>query len=684
VTAPSPISFERDVLDLLASRFGHKGFRQGQDQVVAAALAGRDVLAVMPTGTGKSLTYQLPAVLRPGLTLVISPLIALMRDQVQALRQRGFSAAMLSSHQNQSEISAIVSNIETFSLLYLAPERLRNRDFMARLKDSNVQRLVVDEAHCLSQWGHDFRPDYLTLGELRNQLGNPPVTAVTATATARVQEDIVRVLDLQNPLRLVTGFDRPNLQYEVAVLPGEQAKIVALKHFLTVLPRPGVVYVGTRREAEDVARLAQEWGLRASHYHGAREAKDRESVQAAFMSGRLDIIVATNAFGMGIDKKNVRFVIHYRLPGTLEAYSQEAGRAGRDGQISRCVLLYTPNDRKLQEFFIDSSVPSEHELRRIWGYLHASRELDTKDPDHDVNVVQKRWLTLDQNLQIPSSKLRVIVSNLESQGALERLPAAGGMLKVRLPETVPEFDSDKLQKYREHRVTLLEEMVGFATRHRCRRRLILDYFAERVEWENCGSCDVCAPAPPYPWERAMLEAVSQLDGLAREHLLDVLQGRRVPRGLAFESSLRDWPREELSAFLEILTHKALLRDDPEFPRLSALGVVALAPPALPVGSTTMLFADLALSVLPLAQAGLPPAQVAEQLAVPAANVEKVMLRFLARGDLLLENFVARDTVRRIRQLADELGYAPLAPLRAALGPSVSEFELRAVKAVDEA
>jgi ATP-dependent DNA helicase RecQ len=675
---------------VLEGRFGHLGFRPGQAAVVAAALEDRDVLAVMPTGAGKSLTYQLPAVIGLGLTVVVSPLIALMKDQVEGLRSRGVSAAMLNSSQSPEESRAILARLKTFSLLYVAPERLRSTDLLEPLKRLGVRRLVVDEAHCVSSWGHDFRPDFLRLGELRRLLGGPPVSALTATATRQVQDDIVRVLEMRGPdgddlgssgpgssgpVRVVTGFDRPNLAYRVLRVPGERAKLEALRLLLEKSPKPGLVYVGTRREAEEIAAACRAWGVRADFYHGARTPAERDGVQDAFMAGRLEVVVATNAFGMGVDKANVRFVVHYRLPGTVEAFYQEAGRAGRDGKPSRCVLFYDTEDRKLQEHFIASTIPSELELRRVWAYLHAARD--------DANRVRVRRANFDKNLDLPGAKVSVVLSNLNAQGAIEIHASSGGTLVATVCETVPEFDMGVLESYRTHRTALLGQMLEFARSGRCRRRLILEYFGETLTWESCGACDICQPPlePLAPWERRALEGVLELDGCDTNRTLDALSGVTTRgRKLEPETELRfpDWPREELTALLGLLEGRGWVTGAATRPGLTDAGRAILAAKPEP---------EILDDPLEQFRSGQTISELAAALNLPLKDLERRFLRHLERGELRLEELVSPERQTRIRALAEELGYSPLAPLRAALHdtwPGLTDLEILAVRVTDEA
>jgi ATP-dependent DNA helicase RecQ len=645
---------------VLAQRFKHANFRAGQLEVVTAALEGQDVLAVMPTGAGKSLTYQLPAVMQTGLTLVISPLIALMKDQVDVLKAKKIAAVMLNSSQSVEDQAAIMGNLAGLSMLYLAPERLRAPGLLEALKTLKIARLVIDEAHCVSSWGHDFRPDYLALGEFRKNLGNPPVTALTATATRHVQNDIVKVLEMQTATRIVTGFDRVNLNYRVTKVPGENAKKEALQMLLERMPRPGLVYVGTRKEAEELSAFVNSLGIKCSFYHGARETSERDAVQDAFMSGKLEVVIATNAFGMGVDKANVRFVIHYRLPGTVEAYYQEAGRAGRDGKPSRCVLFFDPQDVNLQVFFINNSIPSELELRRVWAYLHAAR--------NDKNQVNLRRAALERNLELPDSKLRVILSHLVAQDGLELLPSASGMLHAKVSEQLPSFDMTILETLRQHRLTLLEEMEGFAKTTRCRRHMILEYFGEVGLAAPCGTCDVCDPPKDVltPWDRRALEGVLEHEGLARDKLLKTL----IEEG----GKLATWSAKEAETSLQFLEQRGLILGA----RITELAREQLL---VKVASRTVA-TDPVLATLELHNAGKTTSQIAAQLETDETTIQKRLLKLLEKNEVQLISLVTKSVAAQIRKLAETLGYSPIAPLKAKLGASVTEFEIQAVRIAD--
>lgn len=358
---------------VLQDRFGFPGFRPGQREIVTHVALGRDALVIMPTGAGKSLCYQVPGLARGGTTLVVSPLIALMKDQVDGLRQLGIRAACLNSslsRQEHAEVSDALMRGD-IELLYVAPERF-TPSFLNFLGRVDVRLLAVDEAHCLSQWGHDFRPDYLRLGRVREALGKPPTVALTATATPEVQADIVQTLGIGQGRVFVRGFDRDNLLLEVASVSRRNQKDQLVPEL--VLPGPSLVYCATRKNVERVTTALREAGVRAGMYHAGLSPDDRTRVQDDFMADRVPVVVATNAFGMGIDKRDIRNIVHYDMPGTIEAYYQEIGRAGRDGRMSRAVLLHQASDRRIHEFFIDNAHPPVEWVQRVYDGLLAYDE----------------------------------------------------------------------------------------------------------------------------------------------------------------------------------------------------------------------------------------------------------------------------------------------------------------------
>jgi ATP-dependent DNA helicase RecQ len=347
-----------DLTRQLSEQFGFAKFRSGQEEVIRAILAGRDAMGVMPTGQGKSLCYQLPATMLPGLTLVISPLIALMQDQVASLKQRKIAAAAFHSGLTGSEKHRVIQDLnqKKLQLLYLAPERMQHEGFLQLLRSLWVSLLVVDEAHCISQWGHDFRPDYLKIGRLRQELTNPPCLALTATATARVQTDLCKRLSLRDPFKLVAGFRRANLALSVRLCQSRQEKLAALERLVGETDKGTIlIYCATRRAVEEVAEWLGQSHQSVGYYHAGLSDEERQLVHDDFRRGTVRILAATNAFGMGIDKSDVRLVVHFDIPGSVEAYYQEVGRAGRDGRPAACVLLFHERDLATQEYFIQQA-----------------------------------------------------------------------------------------------------------------------------------------------------------------------------------------------------------------------------------------------------------------------------------------------------------------------------------------
>ena len=378
--SPSPRPTLADARAALRAAFGYDQFRAGQEMAIESVLAGHDTLVVLPTGGGKSVCYQVPALVLPGLTVVVSPLISLMKDQVDALEARNLPAAFINSTLTSAQVSDRLARAARgeIRLLYLAPERFDFGNVAARLASIGVSLLAIDEAHCISQWGHDFRPSYLRVAEARIKLGSPPTVALTATATPEVREDICRQLALRNPRTIITGFDRTNLTYHVLPARNDSEKDTLLVETLRKHEGLAVVYASTRKSVDRLSFLLDQQGIPSAGYHAGLDDAHRREVQEAFMTEKIRAIIATNAFGMGIDKPNVRLVIHHSMPGTLEAYYQEAGRAGRDGLHSEVFLLHSFPDRFTHEFFIKGSYPERATVEQVYASLaRAARNVDT-------------------------------------------------------------------------------------------------------------------------------------------------------------------------------------------------------------------------------------------------------------------------------------------------------------------
>jgi len=482
-----------DLERLLHHRFGHPAFRPGQDRAVAHVAAGKSALVVMPTGHGKSICYQLPALARGGTTLVISPLIALMKDQVDGLKARGIRATSINSslswEERKDRISAMTRG--EFDLVYVAPERFTTR-FMETLARTDVRLLAVDEAHCISQWGHDFRPDYLRLGRVREALGGLPTVALTATATPAVQTDILNLLGIPDAQRFVTGFDRENLALEVVSVRTPSAKNTALPGLIS--NQPALIYCATRKHVTQVTELLAHHGFQVAAYHAGLSHDVRRSVQEDFLGGRLPVVVATNAFGMGVDKADIRTIVHYDLPGTLEAYTQEIGRAGRDRQPARAILLHRSADRRLQEFFIEGAHPPLALVHRVYDALRSAEESPLWwSPDE---VADRAGMHDDQ--RTASSCLSV----LRQQGLITRATSRDNEsgrvihgIAIPDPSAPLRLDESEMKRRLDHAHAQLDRMLAYADAP-CLRRAILDHFGEQPPWERCHRCSGCSTGRP--------------------------------------------------------------------------------------------------------------------------------------------------------------------------------------------
>ncbi|MFF6989593.1 RecQ family ATP-dependent DNA helicase [Streptomyces sp. NPDC010273] len=471
--------------------FGWQHLRPAQLSAMKAVMKGHDVLAVMPTGAGKSAVYQVPAVLLGGPVVVVSPLIALQRDQMQSLLGSGvLRTAAVNSAQRKSDNETSWARISASSVdvVFLAPEQLAKPEVTDRLAAVRPRLLVVDEAHCVSSWGHDFRPDYLRLRHARERLGNPPVLALTANAAAPVRRDIAERLGMNDPVEIVAGFDRPNIRLEVAAFQDAAAKERFVVERAAVEEKPGILYAGTRKAADNYAEQLSELGLAAASYHAGLSAAERQEAQDRFSSGELDVVVATSAFGMGIDKADVRFVLHASVPGSLDAYYQEIGRAGRDGAPARAILAYRSQDLGLQRFFA-TGAPDADALRRVAEFLRGEGDA--------VSATRLR-----AECEIGATALSAVLNLLEETGAVRtgrdgsRFVGTVGTVGADGASADDDIDAvvrDALAVHATHvklERSRVDMMRGYAETTDCRRRFLLGYFGDSGP-VPCGGCDNC-------------------------------------------------------------------------------------------------------------------------------------------------------------------------------------------------
>lgn len=477
------MSKERAVAEaqrLAQERLNFTALRPEQEEALSSVLAGKDTLLVLPTGGGKSAVYQLAALMLSGPTVVISPLIALQRDQVEAIDAVELGdAALVNSHEGRKARTDALENAGDLDFLFMAPEQFSASETLDRLRDAQPALFVVDEAHCISEWGDSFRPDYLRLGAVIEELGHPTVLALTATASPRVREEIVERLHMESPTIIVRGFDRPNIHLAVVRFHDKDVKREELLRRIQDEALPGIVYVSTRKHAEEIAELLAGNGLKASAYHAGLKASERQAIQDAFMDGHTDVIVATSAFGMGIDKADVRFVYHYDIPESVDLYYQEIGRAGRDGNPARAVLLYRPEDLNIHQFFAGGGQVNEEQVEAV---IEAIQDQDQPLSPGDLLGVT----------DLSKAKFTTAINRLEEVGAVDVL-ATGEVIEGEHHEEPLELASEVLE-VEDHRRqadrSRIDMMRAYAEVQNCRREFLLNYFGETYQ-PPCGNCDNC-------------------------------------------------------------------------------------------------------------------------------------------------------------------------------------------------
>jgi ATP-dependent DNA helicase RecQ len=481
-------------------RLGFEQLREGQQEAIAAVLEGHDTLVVQPTGSGKSAIYQIAGLLINGPTVIVSPLIALQKDQLDSIMSNGLAhAAVVNSAQRTSEVREAFEKLDEGSMefLFLSPEQFANDETRSRVLTNKPSLFVIDEAHCISEWGHDFRPDYLKLGAVIDALGHPPVLALTATAAPEVRREILERLHMRNARVIVSGFDRPNIYLSVRAFTSDEDKLAALLDAVLEEPKPGIVYCATRKNVELIAAALVERGADTVAYHGGMRAKDRDRIQTAFMAGEHDIIVATNAFGMGVDKPDVRFVFHADISDSLDSYYQEIGRAGRDGENARAVLFYWPDNINIQKFLKGGGELDRAKVEQVAEIVHQEGEpVDMDDLREETGLSER--------------KLAKAINRLAEQGAVETLPDGD----IAPAEDAPDLGEaakaavEEQRKRKEFEALRLEKMRAYAELASCRRAYLLEYFGDTTQ-EACGHCDNCCEGSPD--ERAKVEVSRKVE-----------------------------------------------------------------------------------------------------------------------------------------------------------------------------
>jgi ATP-dependent DNA helicase RecQ len=545
------------MLELGREWFDIQYFRPGQALAIRNVIGGLDTLAIMPTGAGKSLCYQLPALELDGVTLVVSPLIALMKDQHDKLAVLNIDVLRLDSTLSPRDEATALARLSDGRpcIAYVTPERLGEPRFRERLAGVRVALFVVDEAHCISQWGHDFRPAYLGLGDAVRALGRPPILALTATAPPKVKDDILAQLGIPEASVIDIGLDRPNLRYHVIQASTERKKQALLLRLLDRQSGCGIIYAATVKAVDALADFLASSGIECGRYHGRMRAKERERVQTAFMDhGDPRLMVATNAFGLGVDKQDIRFVIHYNFPGSLESYYQEAGRAGRDGKPANCVLLYQPEDKRIQSFFLGGRYPTPEQTRAVAEaliaiYLRGAAPV-ALEPDEASFVPLK---DIAEKADTPAKKARVVLSFLKEVGFAAEAPGARFAPLTDAPPSLEELAraTTRYEQKRAQDRARLAAILRYAQSHLCRTRLLVTYFGY-TDAEPCGLCDNCQRAQKQAQEQAA--ATGSSPGIRRPPV-----GTTPPINTASAASVAPVTGEDSGAARRALVSEAMAR-----------------------------------------------------------------------------------------------------------------------------
>lgn len=554
-------SSDEKIYHTLHHEFGFSEFKPGQLEIIQNVLAKEDTLGILPTAGGKSLCYQLPAIILPGITIVISPLIALMKDQVDSFEEFGHTTATyINSALFAKQIEIRLQKLKEgkFKLLYVSPERMVMPEFKKILSQIDISLFVVDEAHCVSQWGHDFRPEYLKLKEIFLRYSHAPILAITATATHQVREDIITNLCMRDAKQVVVSFDRPNL--ELSVIPSRVNE--KKKHLLRILSEEAgsfIVYVARQRDAEEIANFLKENHISASAYHAGLENEEREKIQEAFMSGITRIVVATVAFGLGIDKSDIRGIIHYHIPTSLETYYQEAGRAGRDGKKAKCILLFNRKDLNIRRYFIYQRYPSSKEI--YWIYRRLCEGFTPQQ-------------IMEEAENVHETKMNVVLRLLQEAGCIE-ITEDEGLKLDKNPKKWLNLNLNNEKKRKRQDLDRLNKMIEYAESNFCRRTFILNYLGENIPTNSsCNNCDVCLgltttyvksikqkevdsiiyECVKYHNGKMGRNGFAQLLNGSKSKTIDTLQLKSSP----FYAKLNDFTQKEIISYIDNLIYRGKL------------------------------------------------------------------------------------------------------------------------------